>query len=157
MKDILVFAILASLFSGCVSEDDSKSDEDGLNLIFEVVGCAETGEGTAVRGKSVFEEKEPVIDYRDGQIIYERTLRHLCCRKAEVIHKVRQGYDEKELSLFEMWSGRGCRCMCQSHIMAALEGMEPGRYDVRVMVTGVNPDGTPMTEQGIVQKKVFVK
>lgn len=101
----------------------------------------------------VQEEREPKIEVVGGAIKYARALRHLCERKVEVRKKT----SGSVVDLFEVWFGRGARCMCFSEVEATLTDLAPGPYAVNVYETGTKPEGGDMEEKLIITKNVSVE
>jgi hypothetical protein len=74
---------------------------------------------------------------------YTRALQHQCCRKVEFEHEI-QGTG---ITLYEVWSGEGCRCECFSELQVDLEFVPLGKYLVRVYEKGTQPGSSEPMEQ----------
>ncbi|MBA4379527.1 MAG: hypothetical protein C0393_02375 [Anaerolinea sp.] len=116
-------------------------------------GCAETDQGMASRAAGGENEQEPAIEVIGNTLRYTRALQHQCCRKVEFEHEI-QGAN---ITLYEVWSGDGCRCECFSEIQADLEFVPAGDYLVRVYEQGAQPGSSkPMEEKLLVSEEVSV-
>lgn len=134
---------------------DEQAGVVGISFLPSVKGCAETGQGMAAKTRSLNSEQEPEIRVEGSTIAYSRAISHLCCRKAELEKEV-EGFS---VSVYENWSGLGCKCMCFSQISASLENLSAGDYEVSVYERSVEPggNGEPMEERLIISKKVTVR
>jgi hypothetical protein len=108
-----------------------------------VKGCAETDQGMESRAPGDKNEQEPAIEVTGNTLRYTRAIQHQCCRKVEFEQEI-QGMD---ITLYEVWSGEGCRCECFSEIRADLEFVPSGNYLVRVYAKGMQPGSSEPMEQ----------
>jgi hypothetical protein len=125
------------------------------NIIFmpSVKGCAETAKGETARAINGTEQA-PRIEVVGNQIKYSRALHHLCCRKATV----EQGMSGPSISIYEDWSGIGCKCICFSEIEASISNVQPGSYVVNVYEKGTRPDsGERMEQKLLITQNVHVQ
>jgi len=126
-----------------------------IELIFNynVTGCAETEEGMSTRDLTP-DNVSPSITNVNGVIYYNRSISHLCCRKAIVNYD----FNQSIINIYEYWTGVGCRCICYSKINATIQGLSKGSYLVNVYETGVKPGSDEiMTPKLIVTDTITVK
>jgi hypothetical protein len=118
-----------------------------------VKGCAKTDQGMASRAAGGESEQEPAIEVIGNTVRYTRALQHQCCRKVEFEQEI-QGAN---ITLYEVWSGEGCRCECFSEIQAVLEFIPAGNYLVRVYEKGTQPGSSePMEQKLLISVEISV-
>jgi hypothetical protein len=118
-----------------------------------VKGCAETDQGMASRAAGGENEQEPAIEVIGNTLRYTRALQHQCCRKVEFEQEI-QG---TEITLYEVWSGEGCRCECFSEIQVDLEFIPAGNYRMRVYEKGTQPGSSePMEQKLLISVKISI-
>jgi hypothetical protein len=118
-----------------------------------VKGCAETDQGMQARAPGDENEQEPAIEVIGNTVRYTRAITHQCCRKVEFEQEI-QGAN---ISLFEVWSGEGCRCECFSEIQADLEFVPSGDYLVHVYEKGTQPGSSePMEQKLLISEEISV-
>jgi len=108
-----------------------------------VKGCAETDQGMSSRLPGDENEQEPAIEVIGNTLRYTRAIQHQCCRKVEFEQEI-QG---AEITLYEVWSGEGCRCECFSELQVDLEFVPSGDYLVRVYERGTQPGSSELMEE----------
>lgn len=107
-------------------------------LNYTITGCAETIDGKSTRDINEAQETSgPRVFINKNVISYHRSLDHLCCRKVIV----EQSLDNEVLNIFEVWSGPGCKCICNSEINASIIVPE-GTYVINVYETGTQPESS---------------
>ncbi len=98
-------------------------------------------------------EKEPSIEVIGNTLRYTHALQHQCCRKIEFEQEI-QG---TEITLYEVWSGEGCRCECFSELQVDLEFIPAGNYLVCVYEKGAQPGSSePMEEKLLISVEISV-
>jgi hypothetical protein len=143
--------LLLALLAGCAPTATALPNPPEPQLALQVKGCAETDQGMASRAAGGESEQEPAIEVIGEEIRYTHALQHQCCRKVEFTHEI-QG---NEISLYEVWSGEGCRCECFSEIQADLEFIPAGNYLVQVYERGTQPGSSePMEEKLLVSEEI---
>jgi hypothetical protein len=105
-----------------------------VSFNYSVKGCAETISGQSSKGL-INQSAQTRIDLIENEIIYQRYVTHLCCRKAVVEYEINRSI----IDIYEIWSGIGCKCMCYSEINASISGLTPGEYLINVYETGIEP------------------
>ena len=135
--------LLLVLLAGCSAPATPSPSTPEPRLSPTVKGCAETDQGMASRVPGDENEQEPSIEVIGNSLRYTRALQHQCCRKVEFEHEI-QGAD---ITLYEVWSGEGCRCECFSEIQVDLEFVPSGNYLVRVYERGTQPGSSEPMEQ----------
>ncbi len=133
-------------------------------ISWQVKGCAER----AVKGDTKFPSSGEYKDYPDlpmpgeneilaegDSVIYSRFVHHGCCRKAEVSTQL-QG---KIITIVEFWTGKICKCMCNSTIRSVIQKLPKGEYQVYAVETGTNPfDDKPNSGRDtVMHQKVTIK
>ncbi len=122
-------------------------------MVSAVRGCAQTDRSVTTKGGTDGEEKEPAVEVVGPTIRYSRSIPHQCCRFV-TFNFTFTGYN---ISIYEVWSGDGCKCMCFSDIAASLESVPAGNYLVRVYESGTLPgSGGPMEEKMLISKEISV-
>lgn len=164
---LLIAFAFSLLLAGCIQPP--ASGDLFKNAVFSqsIKGCAETDKGTAAKAVGDFQARAPSITVQGNSIVYDRAISHLCCRKAEItkeFYSPNLGNDalpsaskEFGINIFEAWSGLGCKCMCYSELGAKIENLAAGKYYVRVVEQGTNPDGSEMQAQTIISQAVIVQ
>ncbi len=135
--------LLLVLLAGCAAPATPLPSTPEPRLSPLVKGCAETDQGMASRAAGGENEQEPAIEVIGNTLRYTRALQHQCCRKVEFEHEI-QG---TEITLYEVWSGEGCRCECFSEIQVDLEFIPAGNYLVSVYEKGTQPGSSEPMEQ----------
>lgn len=107
-----------------------------FQLTTQITGCAETDRGTATRSAVPEPLKPPTLEVSGSTLRYSHALKHQCCRQAEFTLAI----SGSTITLSEVWSGPGCRCMCYSDLAAAIEHIPPGIYSVQVDERGTQPN-----------------
>jgi len=145
--------LLLVLLAGCAAPATPLPSTPEPRLSPTVKGCAETDQGMASRAAGGENEQEPAIEVIGNTVCYTRALQHQCCRKVEFEHEI-QG---TEITLYEVWSGEGCRCECFSEIQADLEFVPSGDYLVRVYERSTQPGSSePMEEKLLISVEISV-
>jgi hypothetical protein len=145
--------LLLVLLVGCSAKTTPSPSTPEPRLSPLVKGCAETDQGMASRAAGGESEQEPAIEVIGNTLRYTRALQHQCCRKVEFEHEI-QG---DEITLYEVWSGEGCRCMCFSEIQVDLEFIPSGNYLVRVYEKGTQPGSSePMEQKLLISVEISV-
>jgi hypothetical protein len=145
--------LLLVLLAGCASPATPSPSPPEPRLSPAVKGCAETDQGMTSRASSGESEKEPSIEVIGNTLRYTRSLQHQCCRKVEFDYEI-QGAD---ITLYEVWSGEGCRCMCFSEIQVDLEFIPAGNYRMRVYEKGTQPGSNePMVTKLLISVEISV-
>ena len=145
--------LLLVLLAGCAAPATPLPSTPESRLSPLVKGCAETDRGMASRAAGGESETEPAIEVIGNTLRYTRALQHQCCRKVEFEHEI-QG---TEITLYEVWSGEGCRCECFSEIQVDLEFIPSGNYLVRVYERGTQPGSSePMEEKLLISVEISV-
>jgi hypothetical protein len=122
-----------------------------IDFSSSVKGCAENASGMEVRGWE--SERGPTVVVCGNQVMYSRAINRQCCRKAVVEHDV----FAYTISIFETWSGEGCRCMCFSEIDVTVSDLPPGRYMVNIYERGTKPNGEPMEQTTVLSQEVKIR
>ncbi len=134
----LAISVCLIIFIGIyISNTQDKADTSKIIFTSTVSGCAETNKGM-VESRDINTDTPPKIDFEGNEIVYTRSPRHLCCRKSELKYE----FKENVINLYEVWSGKGCKCMCSSNIKATIGNLLPGAYTVNVYESGTEPSGT---------------
>ncbi|MDO9128845.1 MAG: hypothetical protein Q7U34_03165 [Anaerolineales bacterium] len=139
VHSVLLFVLLA----GCAAPVTPSPSTPEPRLSPTVKGCTETDQGMASRVPGDENEQEPAIEVIGDTLRYTRALQHQCCRKVEF----EQEFQGAEITLYEVWSGEGCRCECFSEIQVDLEFIPAGNYLVRVYERGTQPGSCEAIEQ----------
>ena len=134
---------LLVMLAGCSAQATPLPSTPEPLLSPTVKGCAETDQGMVSRAAGGENEQEPAIEVIGDTLRYMRALQHQCCRKVEFEHEI----PGAEITLYEVWSGEGCRCECFSEIQADLEFIPAGNYLVRVYEKGTLPGSSEPMEQ----------
>jgi len=140
--------LFLTILSGCAS---LSAPEPRLSPL--VKGCAETDLGMQSRAPGDEDEQGPAIEVLGNTIRYTRAIEHQCCRMVQFEQTI-QGAN---ISLYEVWSGEGCRCECFSEVQADLEFFPSGDYLVRVYETGTQPGSSePMEQKLLISAEVSI-
>lgn len=107
-----------------------------FQLIAHVKGCAETDRGMPTRSAAPEPIKPPTLEVSGSTIRYSHALTHLCCRQAEFALEIEGAI----ITLYEVWRGPGCRCMCYSELDACIDHIPSGTYTVHVIERGTEPN-----------------
>ncbi|MBD3311894.1 hypothetical protein GF352_00310 [archaeon] len=126
---IITLFVIALIFSPLVSSVNGR-----VVFNYNITGCAETINGTTTRSRMP-DNTSPSITVKNGVLEYYRATSHLCARKAVVEHEINKSI----ITLYEVWTGLGARCICFSEINASIKGLTNGNYLVNVYETGVKP------------------
>jgi hypothetical protein len=151
---ILMIILLAGCtFPSSQSPSATPPPAQDILLVPAVEGCAETEQGQASKSGGGEEEQDAAIQVNGSTISYTRALRHQCCRKVE-LEKLITG---STITLYETWSGQGCKCMCFSTVNASLEKVPAGNYTVVVIERGTQAGSSePMEEKTLAKVDVTV-
>ncbi len=124
-----------------------------FQLAARVTGCAETDRGTPTRSAQPEPETPPTLEVTGASVKYSHALSHLCCRKAEIACSV----EGAAMTLSEIWSGPGCRCLCFSELEAVIDNIPPGTYTVVIDERGTQPNsGEPMPIRVLLTQTITV-
>jgi hypothetical protein len=143
---IVTAGIIGTYFWQTRPQSTTPLNLNSLAFTPTVTGCAETDKGMASRSLGGTTEQAPKIAVKGNQISYSRALNHLCCRKAEVSHKI----SGSAIDIYENWSGIGCRCQCFSEIKATLNNIPTGSYIISVYEQGTKPGSNEPLEQALI-------
>ncbi len=144
-----IFLWLSALTVSCAVQNPSASD---FYLVPDIKGCARGEEGDGSRSLKSGGDQEPAIEVVGSTIKYSREIDHMCCREV----KFEKSIKGATITLYEVWSGEGCRCMCFSEISASVENVPAGKYTVLVYAKGTTTDGKPMDESLIISSSVVI-
>ncbi len=122
-------------------------------FLSSVKGCAKNGDDETTRSKSEMIEQAPQIIANVNSVSYSRATNHLCCRTAQMNYSI----SGKEISVYEIWGGIGCRCMCSSTLGAEIGNLGAGKYNVLVYGIGTNPEGGEMEKTLITSGQVEIR
>ncbi|MEM2956590.1 MAG: hypothetical protein QW041_03410 [Candidatus Pacearchaeota archaeon] len=111
-----------------------------------IKGCAENGKNQI---KMIVEEQEPRIDINENEIIYSRTINHLCCRTVRIEKEEKNSI----INIYEIWGGAECKCICSSEIGAKLKNVPLGEYTINVYEKGKRPESEEQIEQKLIISK----
>ena len=142
-RQVVNGVLLLALLAGCSAHATPLPSTPEPRLSPSVKGCAETDQGMASRVPGDKNEQEPFIEVIGNTLRYTRALQHQCCRKVEFEQEI-QGAN---ITLYEVWSGVGCRCECFSELQVDLEFVPAGNYLVRVYEKGTQPGSSESMEQ----------
>jgi hypothetical protein len=152
-RQVVNSVLLLVLLAGCSAQVTPSPSTPEPRLSPTVKGCAETDQGMASRIPGGESEKDPSIEVIGNMLRYTRALQHQCCRKVEFEQEI-QGAN---ITLYEVWSGVGCRCECFSELQVDLEFIPAGNYLVRVYEKGTQPGSSePMEEKLLISVEISV-
>ena len=116
-----VFLVISLFILGCSS--NIITQEKGL-LSYSIKGCinkeyisreAESLEGASIQGTS-------------NSVVISHKANHLC----DLDIDIQQSIKEAQISIIEVFSGQGAKCICDSEINAEISPLEKGVYNVKV-------------------------
>jgi hypothetical protein len=154
MKKLLWVVIIPLLLAACGGgqSNGNQPDLSAVVLSTGVQGCAAPQRGAGSQpGQG--DERPPALAVRDGNLVYTRATNHLCCRSV-TFEWAAAG---RALTLYEVWGGVGCRCMCYSELEAQLSRLPAGEYTVQVALKGVDADGeTPLAPETLLEQTINI-
>lgn len=135
---LMLVIIIAFLIIGLsVLSTHLSPNPENIVLTSWIRGCAESETGTATRSLMDGAERPPVMEIQGDRVVYSRAIHHLCCRKVVIEKEI----TNSTITLYETWSGPGCRCICFSKIEATLSPVPQGSCFVNVYERGMEPGG----------------
>lgn len=150
---LLAFIIVVS--AGIYFWSTQNQTTGGLQntvLFSAIKGCAQTeksvatGMGERALVDETGEEKAPKIEVNGNEIKYSRAINNQCCRTVEIQKEI----SSSAITIYEYWSGIGCRCICFSEIEAVLKNVPAGTYAVNVYEKGIKPGETELMEPKLI-------
>jgi len=60
------------------------------------------------------------------------------------------------ITLTEVWSGEGCRCMCFSELAAMVKAVPSGTYTVRIVTREIPGEPDDTGEYGVIETQITV-
>jgi hypothetical protein len=139
MTNHLYFAtVLLSFVLGVTCNNQQQSNNEiPLNLTVQIKGCAaETiTKSSVIITDSITHSNANPFEISGDTLMYQRTLKHLCCRKV----KVSATMQANTIKIEERWYGLGCKCQCVSTVEAIVLHVKAGDYRAIVIESGTDP------------------
>ncbi len=94
---------------------------------YSIEGCA-AGQATRNYIPTVEKDLGLKISVSGNNAELTHVFEHNCCMELEVS----ESSVRNEIIIEEIFSGEKCRCTCQSTVRAAIGGLQPGNYDLKI-------------------------
>jgi hypothetical protein len=118
---VIILLVLILFIAGC---ERTITKTKGL-LSYSVKGCINKQE---VQTKTGLVEEHLAIEATEDSIIFEHKTNHLCGLDIDI----QQSIKDAQITIIEVFTGQGAKCICDSDIAARIYPLEKGIYNLKL-------------------------
>ena len=128
---IMVFLLIALIFS-CIRESENS---DELNLTIKLFGNPQCNSLKAANLDAVIPNSKSCIEYSYNKSLKILSVKHInagfnCCPESLTCTVT---YKNDSIIIQEFEKNMGCKCNCLYNLEMEVEGVEPGKYQLRMI------------------------